>query len=172
MICLFYFVVGDVRAAAQLAQRIHDDGGRKSLAHQVLIEAPFFSGVEGTSGAVPQLLLQGAGDERTLVFVSEDVANCLGGDTLGNAPGLQLANDTQPSAAFDFGGGAGVGCGELLVVEAARFEESRDGGVDVGLAMLAIAEAVTAFADRQRPPRQHVQRVDVGGQPVISHQTG
>ena len=121
---------------------------------------------------MPQLLLQGTGDERTLVLVSEDLANGLAGDTLGNAPGLQLANDAQPSAAFDLGGGAGIGCGELFVVEAAGFEESRDGGVDVRLAMLAIAQAVTAFADRQRPPRQHVQRVDVRGRAVISHQTG
>ncbi len=145
MISLFYFVVGVACGATQLAQRIHDDGGRKSLAHQVLVEARLFGGVEGASDAVPQLLLQGTGDERTLVLVSEDLANCLGGDTLGNAPGLQLANDAQPSAAFDLGGGACIGCGELLVVEAAGFEESRDGGFDVGLAMLAIAKAVAAF---------------------------
>ena len=121
---------------------------------------------------MPQLLLQGTGDERTLVLVSEDLANGLAGDTLGNAPGLQLANDAQPSAAFDLGGGAGIGCGELLVVEAAGFEESRDGGVDV-VSPCSRSRRRSRHSLTDNARRDSMCSASMyGGRAVISHQTG
>ena len=61
---------------------------------------------------------------------------------------------------------------QALVVEAAGVEEMGDGLVDRVGGVLTRQQAVAAFGDRQRAPGEEMERVEVGGAPGVSRQTG
>jgi hypothetical protein len=160
----FYFVVS---SPAQPAEGCDDDRGREALAHKILIEARVFGRV-CRPGPSAQLLLQGAGDERSLVLLAEDLGDGFGCDLFVDAARQKFANDAQSSPALGFDRRARKGLSETLIVKAAGFQEAFDGRVDGVVRVLTGTQAIATLGDGVGATRQEMEGVEIGGGPVSS----
>ena len=146
---------------AQLAQRVGHDRGREALTHQVLVESRVLGGGDRRA-PVAQFLLDGAVDQRPFVDIAEDVGDSGGGDVAGDALGVKFTLYTEAPAAFDVHSRPRVRVGHAVVVERSRFNQVRDGGVDIVARVLAIEQARAALGYRQFAAGEEAQRIGEG----------